>query len=93
MTKQKLKWVMLSYAWGKNSEYQEHVLRLYIAMVRRRVPVLGLLQPRAPGAGRIVAFGDSQMLDERHRPPPPRRLPALRSSPMIFPRPVRISGK
>lgn len=29
----------------------------------RNVPVLGLLQPRAPGAGRVVAYGDSDCVD------------------------------
>jgi hypothetical protein len=31
--------------------------------VRRNVPILGLLQPRAPGAGRLVTFGDSECVD------------------------------
>ncbi|KAL1514985.1 hypothetical protein AB1Y20_004060 [Prymnesium parvum] len=30
---------------------------------RRDVPMLGLLQPRAAGAGRVVAFGDSECTD------------------------------
>jgi hypothetical protein len=34
-----IKWLMLSYAWGENQSYQKHVLRLYIALIKRRVPV------------------------------------------------------
>jgi hypothetical protein len=39
MRKRKIKWVMLSYAWGTEAAYQQHALRVYTALVRRRVPV------------------------------------------------------
>ena len=46
---------------------QDEGAKIYGALpfmrMRRDVPMLGLLQPRASGAGRIVAFGDSECLD------------------------------
>ena len=52
----------------------------------RRKQGLGLRCDGRAGAGRIVAFGDSQLLDERHRPPPPPAPTAADKPSQVTPR-------